>query len=113
LVGGYSVNDGQAKLCVMDEQYQYGTEFYGIEQNCVLTMSTERAFLSIWQASRLCKSTIISGKSISGKTQIARGFAQFLGRYLGYLYLTSQTDPQVIGNILQGLAQVKHFYFYF
>ncbi len=91
----------------MDDQYQYGTEFYGIEQNCVLNMSTERSFLSIWQASRLCKSTIISGQSISGKTQIARGFAQFIGRYLGYLYLTPQTDSQVIGSVLQGLSQVR------
>jgi dynein heavy chain len=94
------------KLCVMDDSYQYGSEFYGIEQSCVVTSLTERCFLSMWQATRLVKGSLISGKSNSGKTQTAKGFAQFMGRYLGYLYCTAQTDQQALGNALQGFAQV-------
>lgn len=60
------------KLSVLDENYQYGSEFYGIEQSCVITPLTERCFLSMWQASRLYKSSLVSGKSNAGKTQTVK-----------------------------------------
>lgn len=60
------------KFCVMDDTYQYGSEFYGAEQSCVVTPITERCFLSMLQASRLCKGSLIIGPSNSGKSQTAK-----------------------------------------
>ena len=96
------------KFCVMDDSYNYGSEFYGIEQNCVVTSLTERCFLSMWQATRLIKSVLVSGKANSGKTQTVKGLAQYFGKYLGYLYCAAQTDPQALGNFMIGLSQVLY-----
>jgi hypothetical protein len=56
----------------MDETYTYGSEFYGVEQQSVITPLTERCFLTIWQTSRLLKGSLICGKSNSGKTITAK-----------------------------------------
>lgn len=93
------------KFSVLDENYHYGYEFYGVEDACVITPLTERCFLSMWQATRLLKGSLVYGKANSGKTQTIRGFAQFMGRYLGYLFCTNNMDHQSIGNILIGLSQ--------
>ena len=60
------------KVCVLDDKYSYGSEFYGIEQYTIITPLTERTFLSIWQASRIQKGALICGKPNSGKTQTAK-----------------------------------------
>ena len=95
------------KFCVLDDNFHYGTEFYGIEQQAVITPLTERCFLTIWQASRMAKGTIICGRPNSGKTQTAKGFAQFLARFIYTLHCTSQTEFSSISSTLQGLAQVE------
>jgi len=56
----------------MDDMYNYGSEFYGIEQYSVITPMTERYFLSIWQACRIQKASLVCGKSNSGKTQTSK-----------------------------------------
>jgi dynein heavy chain len=95
------------RFSLLDENYNYGSEFYGVEQSCVITSLTERCFLSMWQATRLMKGSMISGNANSGKTQTVKGMAQFMGRFLGYMYCTAQTDQQALGNFLIGLAQVS------
>jgi hypothetical protein len=57
---------------VLDDVYNYGSEFYGAEQEHIITPITERCFLTIWQASRQCKGVVISGKPNTGKTQTCR-----------------------------------------
>ena len=94
------------RFSLMDDNYHYGSEFYGFEQSCVITSLTERCFLAMWQATRLIKGSLISGKANTGKTQTVKGLAQFMGRYLGYMYCTAHTDQQALGNFLVGFAQV-------
>jgi dynein heavy chain len=60
------------KFYVLDDSYNYGSEFYGCDQIAVITPLTERCFLSIWQASRIFKGALLAGKSNVGKTQIAK-----------------------------------------
>ena len=56
----------------MDDTYNYGSEFYGVEQQSIITPLTERCFLTIWQTSKLIKETLICGKPNSGKTITAK-----------------------------------------
>ena len=56
----------------MDDTYSYGSELYGIEQYSVMSPVTERYFLTIWQASRIQKASLICGKANSGKTQTSK-----------------------------------------
>jgi dynein heavy chain len=109
----------------LDDSYNYGSEFYGIEHFAVITPLTERCFLSIWQAARIFKGSLLTGKSNVGKTQIAKvlylllnhnsnvnnfflkkGLAQYLGKFILILYCSSHTDTISIANFLQGIAQV-------
>lgn len=103
----YTTDDQQAnpRFCVMDETYTYGSEFYGNEQQAVITPVTERCFLTFMQAGRLLKGSVICGKPNSGKTLTAKGFAQYLGKFIYVMSCTSQTDFKAIANTLQGLAQ--------
>jgi hypothetical protein len=93
------------RLSVLDDNYVYGGEFYGVEQNLVMTPLTERYFLSVWQACKILKGTLICGRPNSGKTLTGKGLAQYLGRFISVLYCTNQTDHFSISNLLQGLAQ--------
>lgn len=95
------------RFSVLDDNYSYGSEFYGIEQHAVITPLTERCFLTIWQASRILKGSLICGKPNTGKTQISKGFAQYLGKFLYILYCSGQTEHSSIANSLQGVAQVN------
>lgn len=60
------------KFYVLDDSYNYGSEFYGIDQLAVITPLTERCFLSIWQACKIFKGSLLTGKPNVGKTQIAK-----------------------------------------
>jgi len=105
----YTSNEcGQAsnpRFCVMDDAYSYGGEFYGFEQQAVLTPVTERCFLTLIQSGRLLKGSVICGRPNSGKTQTVKGFAQYLGKFIQVLSCTSQTHFSSIAATLQGLAQ--------
>jgi dynein heavy chain len=57
---------------VLDERFTYGYEFYGVDQHAVITPLTERCFLSMWQACRINKGSLICGRSNTGKTQTAK-----------------------------------------
>lgn len=89
----------------MDDTYTYGSEFYGSQQQVVLTPVTERCFLTLFQSGRQLKGALICGKPNSGKTLTVKGFAQFLGKFIHVLNCTAQTDFTSIANTLQGLAQ--------
>jgi len=89
----------------MDDTYTYGAEFYGFEQQAVLTPVTERCFLTLIQSGRLLKGALVCGRSHSGKTLTVRAFAQYLGKFIHVLSCTSQTHFTSIASTLQGLAQ--------
>ena len=57
---------------MLDDPYTYGTEFYGLDQIAVITPLTERCFLSIWQAFKIFKGSLVVGKSNVGKTQTTK-----------------------------------------
>lgn len=56
----------------MDDSYAYGNEFYGVEQHSVITPLTERCFMTIWQASKILKGSLVCGKPNAGKTSITK-----------------------------------------
>ncbi|RNA02208.1 dynein gamma flagellar outer arm-like [Brachionus plicatilis] len=51
------------------------------------------------------KGSIVCGKPNSGKTQISKGLAQYMGKFMYILYCSGQTDHSSIANCLQGVAQ--------
>jgi dynein heavy chain len=93
------------KFYVFSDSYNFGTEFYGSEQNTIITPSTERYYLSIWHATRLLRGACVLGHSNYGKTQTVKGLAQFFGKFLSILNCTSQTDHSSISSYILGVAQ--------
>lgn len=79
------------KFFVLSDAYQYGSEFYGAEQDYVITPITERCFLTIWQASRIFKGCLINGKSCSGKTQTCR-----VSIYIKKVMMDKKTNTKLI-----------------
>ncbi|XP_028415382.1 dynein heavy chain 8, axonemal-like isoform X2 [Dendronephthya gigantea] len=92
-------------LHLLENDLEYGNEFYGSRMPIVLTPITERCFLTLTKAVTEYQCGAIIGASGTGKTETAKGLAHMLGQYFVSLSCTPKMDFGQVAKIFTGLAQ--------